>query len=305
MVGRLWDYPAAASRKRGECGRQRRAARGAAPEQRNDVPARRLRRRAYVAHPRLGRARERGQQADAEPRSRERAVQRGVVGAMHDPRGEPAPAAGQLERGKELRAGDARDPWRVGERAQVDGVGRGVRGGQDEQQRLRDERVVLEPAGRRGRDVVIALGDEDVELPEAQQREAILGFVLADRARQLGVARADGPHRRDGEEGGRRGKGADDDLPAYDAVVGRELGLGRVELGEDAVGARDKPVGRGREPDPAPVAFEQRHPGLALEQCERLGDRRRGVSDGLRDPGDRSLSRELAEEPEPADVKHR
>jgi hypothetical protein len=106
--------------QRAERGRQRGALRGAAAQQGSDVATRRHGRRARVAHARERRARQRRQQADAEPRGDQRVVQRGVVGAVRDPWREPRRAARELQRADELRVRQARDPRRVRELAQVD-----------------------------------------------------------------------------------------------------------------------------------------------------------------------------------------
>jgi hypothetical protein len=88
-------------------------------------------------------------------------------------------------------------------------------------------------------------------------------------------------------------------------VFGRELRLGGVELGQDAVRARDEAVRGGGEPDVAAVALEQRHPGLLLEPRQRLRDRRRRVADRLRDLRDRPAPGQLTQQAEAAHVEHR
>jgi hypothetical protein len=87
-------------------------------------------------------------------------------------------------------------------------------------------------------------------------------------------------------------------------VLGGELGRRGVELGKRAVGTRDEPGGGGRQPHAAPVALEQRDADLALELRQRLRDGGRRVADHACDLGDRAAPRELAQEPEPAEVEH-
>jgi hypothetical protein len=99
-------------------------------------------------------------------------------------------------------------------------------------------------------------------------------------------------------------EGADHDGAANRLVLRGQLGLGRVELGQHAVGARDERVRGPCEPDPAPVTLQQRDPRLALELGERLGDRRGRVTDGARHLDDRPAPGQLAQEPEPSYVQH-
>ena len=209
--------------------------------------------------------------------------------------------AGDLERGRELRAGQTADPGGVAVGGQLVRV---VAGGH-EQQRLGEQPVRLEPTDGCARDVVVALGDQQVERARAQQRDAVLGLVLADGAGQLGMPLVEPATRRHDEARGGARERADHDLAAHRLVLGGELGLGGVELGQHAVGGGHEAVrGRG-EAHAAAVALEQRDAGLALELGERLRDRRRRVADHARDLGDRAAPRQLAQEPESLEVEHR
>ncbi len=85
---------------------------------------------------------------------------------------------------------------------------------------------------------------------------------------------------------------------------GRDVGLGRLDLGEDPLGVGDqRGPGRGR-PDAAAVADDERRPGLGLEPGDRLRDRRLGVGQRLRRRGERAPLDDLAEHLQPAQVQH-
>ena len=155
------------------------------------------------------------------------------------------------------------------------------------------------------RDLVVALGDQQVERARAQQRDAALRLVLTDHALQVAVPRGELGDGRHDEAGGGAGERPDDDLAAHRLVLGGELGLGGIELGEDAVGGRHEAMSGRRQPHAATVALEQRDAGLALELRQRLRDRRRRVADYGRHLGDRAAPRQLAQEPEPLEIQHR
>ena len=58
------------------------------------------------------------------------------------------------------------------------------------------------------------------------------------------------------------------------------------------------------EAEPAPVALQQRHAGLALKRGELLGHGGRRVGERLRDGGHRAALVQLAQQPQAADVEH-
>ena len=139
-----------------------------------------------------------------------------------------------------------------------------------QQHRLIQQRMALEPSNRGGRDIVVALGHEQVELAGAKQRDAVLRLVFPDRAGQLLVPVAEPGHGRHHQSRGRAGERADDQAAAHGSLFRRELRLRGVELGEHPIGAGHQSDGRRGEPDPPPVAFQQRHADLALELSQRL-----------------------------------
>ena len=84
----------------------------------------------------------------------------------------------------------------------------------------------------------------------------------------------------------------------------RQLGLGRLELGQHALGAPDEQPRGGGEDHAAPLALEQRDPDLALERGEVLGDRGGRVAERLGRGGDGAALGELAQHVQAADVEH-
>ena len=88
----------------------------------------------------------------------------------------------------------------------------------------------------------------------------------------------------------------DPDRAADERRGGLELGLGRLEVVEDALrAAHEAAAGLGQR-DPAAAAVEQRDPGLALERRELLRDGGRRVGERARGGGDRAAGGDLAQE---------
>ena len=165
--------------------------------------------------------------------------------------------------------------------------------------------MLLQPAHRRALHALVALRHEQVELARPQERDAVLGFVLAHGADELGMAAAQVGDRRDDEAGRGAGEGADEDLASHGLMLGGQICLGGVELREHAIGATHERV-RGRRQAHAPaVALEQRHAHLALQLNQRLRDRGWGVADHPRHLGDGPAAGELAQQPQSPHVEHR
>jgi hypothetical protein len=144
--------------------------------------------------------------------------------------------------------------------------------GHREQQRLAPQRMWFESARRGSVSVVVALGDQQVELAAAQQADAVLRLVLADGEGELRMSFGQLEGRRDyqAERGAR--EGADHDAAAHGEVFCGQLGLGEVELGERAVDSCHQTVSGRREPHATAVALEKGDANLSLELQERLRD---------------------------------
>ena len=169
-------------------------------------------------------------------------------------------------------------------------------------QRVVEELDDMERGSELARHVREALGDDDVELAQAQQRDAVLRLGVADVDVQARV----GEHRR----GHPRQHGAGERRERRDAqgagdLGGRrvQVGLGALELGEHRVGVGDeRPAGIGQR-EPPSLALEQHHAGLALQRRELLGDGRRRERQRLGGRGDGAALGELAQDPEALDVE--
>jgi DNA-binding transcriptional MerR regulator len=95
----------------------------------------------------------------------------------------------------------------------------------------------------------------------------------------------------------------DPDAAADPSGGALEVGLRRLQSREHRVGVDHQPPARLRELDAAADPLEQRDAGVALERGELLGDRRGRVGERLGDGRDRAPRRELAQQPQPADVE--
>jgi hypothetical protein len=103
--------------------------------------------------------------------------------------------------------------------------------------------------------------------------------------------------------GRRRKRGQRD--PARDLVAQRgQVGLGRVQPGEQGVGVSHQDVrGRG-ELDPPPGPFGQSHPDLAFQRGELLGYGGGRVAERAGGRGHRPVRADGVQDPEPAHIKH-
>ena len=84
-----------------------------------------------------------------------------------------------------------------------------------------------------------------------------------------------------------------------------EVRLGLLEVGEDPLGVGDQALTGAGQPDPPPVALEQRHARLALELRELLADRRGRHPQRLGGSGDRAARGYLSEHSESLNVEHK
>ncbi|GAA3074260.1 hypothetical protein GCM10020000_69100 [Streptomyces olivoverticillatus] len=135
-----------------------------------------------------------------------------------------------------------------------------------------EDRVLDEAVGQRQRLVVPVEDDGDVEVAAHDLRHGIVRFHFLQPGAQLGVFGAQ-PGEGGGEEAaGRRGEGTEQQLAHGLPGLRFEVGLGELDLGEDARGVvGEQPSGVG-EPHPAAVLGQQLLAGLALQLGQLLGD---------------------------------
>jgi hypothetical protein len=215
-------------------------------------------------------------------------------------------AAGALDHVVPRRAGLAAGPLvvaQVGERDPLLARGR-VPDRNREHERVAAQLALLECRVARPRGVVVLLGEHHVDVAQAQPGQRVLGLGLHEIAVQLRMAGLERPERRDHERVGRRLERGHAHAARDLAGGPREVGLGRLELGDDRVGVADEPAAGLRELHSAPDALDQPHAGVALERGELLGDRRRRVGERLGDGGDGAARGELAQQAQATDVEH-
>ena len=113
-------------------------------------------------------------------------------------------------------------------------------------------------------------------------------FIAGSSSRRLAVSeRADAHNAGDGAGSGRR-----------------EVGLGALGAGKQALGVLDQHERGIGQPHAAAGGLEQRRAGLALEHPELLRDGRRAVGERVGDRADRAEALQLVQETEAAEVEH-
>ena len=166
------------------------------------------------------------------------------------------------------------------------------------------ERRELDARVLAARAEVVLVDDGDVGLAELQRGQRGLGLELGEQDLGARMAGGEGRHRPRHERRRGGGEGGQAHAAAHVAVAGGELGLGRLELGQHALGAPDEQPRGGGEDHAAPLALEQRDADLALERGEVLGDRGGRVAERLGRGGDGAALGELAQHVQAADVEH-
>ena len=120
-----------------------------------------------------------------------------------------------------------------------------------------------------------------VELAGAQARGDLLGFALGERQRDDRVALTEGGDRLWHQRGSSRRERSRPQASRANPEHRRQLGLGRLDPGEDPIRVLDQAGPGCRRPDPATVPDDQGGAGLSLEPGDRLRDRRLGVGERL------------------------
>src|SRR4051794_14194292 len=108
---------------------------------------------------------------------------------------------------------------------------------------------------------------------------------------------------RDQRRDGGRGR-ADPQPPALELGERLELALGRGQAVEDRVGMADEQLAGLGQPHPAGGALDEPCAGLGLERGDLAGDGGLREGEDVGRGGERAVRRDLAQDPETADVKH-
>ena len=224
---------------------------------------------------RRGVDREPGDERDALARGHEREHDAEVVGARDDARLEAGGAAGGDHDAVARRVEVAGDPALVGQRRQRDlRAGGRVPGGHGDVDRRPRPAAVSSMLGSSARGLKsYSWMTATSTSPSFSAGSASSGSSSASRTSARGWRAAKAAIARGTSVAAAVGKAARRTLAAHLAVAGGELGLGRLELGQHALGAPDEQPRGGRQAHAAPLALEQGDAGLALERGEVLGDR--------------------------------
>ncbi len=229
-----------------------------------------------------------------------------VVHRVRDPGCEARqPAGGAYQGGAAVLAG-ADDPGGVGEVAQVDGGRRPVSNREGEQDRVGGERVdgeLIDVQGRFG-DEVVGVADGDVAAAGPEGGQGLGRFEFAQRDPELGEALAGGDQGGHHVHGGEGREAGQADRAARGVGGGPQVAFGGLQRAQHDAGVRDQAHALGRQPDPAAVPLQQRHPGLALQHGELLGHRGGGAAEGGGGGRHRPPIGEFPQQEEPRRIQH-
>ena len=144
----------------------------------------------------------------------------------------------------------------------------------------------------------------EVELPGAQARNDLLRLALGQAQLDVGVRRAEaGDRQRHQRRPGGRERGHPQP-PAPDAGDRGEVGLGRLEPGQDPLRMADQGAAGGSRPHAAPVALDERHPGLGLQRRHRLRNGGLREGEGFGRGRERPAQHDLPEDAQAGYVEH-
>ena len=179
-----------------------------------------------------------------------------------------------------------------------------VVGGQDEVHRVLVEVLAVDARRPRARLVLPLVGQHDVDVPERERGQRLLGLGLDELAAQAGRRARERLHRGGGDPDRHRLEGGDPRQPGDAARGGGQLRLrdgGAVEQRPGVADEHDRGVGQAHA---AAGPLQQRHARLALEHRELLGDGRGRELERVGHRGDRAALVQLVEQAEAAEVEH-
>ena len=176
--------------------------------------------------------------------------------------------------------------------------------GGDQREAVPGQRLAVQ-AGVRGRDLVrVRLVDDEVVVASQQAGERDLGLADGDLQVQVPVAVGEKgqdlgqPSERDALEG------RDRQGPRH-SVGGRgQLRLRLLQPFHDGLGVADQDPCLRRQSDATPDRLEQRDTHFRLEFAQLLRDRRGAVGEGLRHGSQRAAVCQFVEQPEAMHIKH-
>ena len=176
--------------------------------------------------------------------------------------------------------------------------------GQDEVDRVAAQVLAVDAGGSRERLVLPLVGQDQVDVPERERGQRLLGLGLDELAAQVGRLSRERLHRRHGEVEGTDWNEAMRPLPGDPARGRRQLGLGELGPLEQRAGVTDQDERRVGQPNASPGPLEQRHARLAFEHRELLGDRRGRELQRLGHRGDRAPGVQLVQEAQSVEIEH-
>jgi hypothetical protein len=203
-------------------------------------------------------------------------------------------------------AGGDEDPVVVAQLGERHRIARGQRvaAGQRDEERIVEQVLDGQALHRHLAREAAQLAQRDVELAALEHRQR-LGRVEQE---QLDLDRrallAEQRHGLGHDRAGRRGERRHAQPPARLGGELAQLVLGRLELGEDALGVAHQHMARGGEPDPARGAVDERDARLALEPRDLLRHGRLGVVERLGGRRERSAEGDLPQDLEEPHVVH-
>ena len=176
--------------------------------------------------------------------------------------------------------------------------------GQDEADRVTVHVQAHDPGRPRMGLVLPLVGEHEVDVPERERRQRLLGLGLDELAAQVGRPAGERPHRRDGQPDGDGLEGGESPPPGDAARGRRELGLGELGPLEQRVGVADEHDRRVGQPHAPAGSLEQGHSRFTLEHRELLGHGRRREPHRLGHRGDRAACVQLVEQAQAPEVEH-
>ncbi len=184
-------------------------------------------------------------------------------------------------------------------------VGQWVPAGHHQHQRVAQQRVELEhPGAGAGQPAGPVVDQGDFDLAPAHRAEPLVPPGLPEQQGQRRVrAQAAGQGGREGRRGG--GERGDRHPAGRLPFPGGQIGLGFLDLGQDAFGVDGEPAARVGELGRPGGAVQQNDAGFPFQRGQLLGNRGRGVAQRGRGGRDRAPACELLEQPEPVQIQHK